>query len=169
MRLTHYDKRKKRWQVNIDYGAVMVDELNYAVGEAIDKLAAYEDTGYSPLEIKSLEGEWNATRAKVGDTVTVTDPVREPNKPKWIPVTELLPEESEGLKWHEDMMIRFTSVWCCDAKNGIVGERYRLQEKVTVNGYSVQRPNWEWSKAWWEPTHWMPIAPPTELPKEEKI
>ncbi len=94
--------------------------------------------------------------------------IEELNKPKWIPVTETLPEESEGLKWHEDMMIRFTSVWCCDAKNGIVGERYRLQEKVTVDGYTVQHPNWKWSKELWEPTHWMPIAPPTELPKEEK-
>ena len=43
MRFTYYDEHKKRWQVNIDYGAVMIDELNYAVGEAIDKLAAYED------------------------------------------------------------------------------------------------------------------------------
>lgn len=43
MRLTHYDEHKKRWQINDDYGAVVIDELNYAVGEAIDKLAAYED------------------------------------------------------------------------------------------------------------------------------
>lgn len=43
MRLTHYDESKKRWQINDDYGAVAIDDLNYAVGEAIDKLAAYED------------------------------------------------------------------------------------------------------------------------------
>lgn len=43
MRYTHYDEHKKRWQINDDYGAVMIDELNYAVGEAVDKLAAYED------------------------------------------------------------------------------------------------------------------------------
>ena len=43
MRYTHYDKHKKRWQINDDYGAVMIDELNYAIGEAIDKLGAYED------------------------------------------------------------------------------------------------------------------------------
>lgn len=43
MRYTHYDKHKKRWQINDDYGAVMIDRLDYAVGEAIDKLAAYED------------------------------------------------------------------------------------------------------------------------------
>ena len=29
------------------------------------KLAAYEDTGYSPEEFKSLEGEWNAIRKVV--------------------------------------------------------------------------------------------------------
>ena len=33
--------------------------------DALQKLAAYEDTGYSPLEIKSLEGEWNAMRKVV--------------------------------------------------------------------------------------------------------
>lgn len=43
MRLTHYDEYKKRWQINDDYGAVVIDALNYAIGEAIDKLAAYED------------------------------------------------------------------------------------------------------------------------------
>lgn len=43
MRLTHYDERDKRWQINNDYGAVTIDELNYAVGEAVNKLAAYED------------------------------------------------------------------------------------------------------------------------------
>ena len=43
MRLTHYDEHKKRWQINDDYGAVMIDGLNYAVGEAIDKLSVYED------------------------------------------------------------------------------------------------------------------------------
>ena len=43
MRYTHYDEHKKRWQINDDYGAMMIDELNYAVGEAVDKLAAYED------------------------------------------------------------------------------------------------------------------------------
>jgi hypothetical protein len=31
----------------------------------IEKLAAYEDTGYSPIEIKSLEGEWNTMRKVV--------------------------------------------------------------------------------------------------------
>lgn len=50
MRLTHYDEHKKRWQINNDYGAVMIDELNYAVGEAIDKLAAYEDMNLTPEE-----------------------------------------------------------------------------------------------------------------------
>lgn len=32
------------------------------VRAVLEKLAAFEDTGYSPLEIKSLEGEWNAMR-----------------------------------------------------------------------------------------------------------
>lgn len=61
MRLTHYDEHKKRWQINDDYGAVMIDELNYAVGEAIDKLAAYEDAEEQGLLIR--------LPCKLGDTV----------------------------------------------------------------------------------------------------
>ncbi len=61
MRFTHYDEHKKRWQVNIDYGAVMIDELNYAIGEAIDKLAAYEDA--------KEQGQLVILPCKVGDTV----------------------------------------------------------------------------------------------------
>lgn len=52
MRYTHYDEHKKRWQINDDYGAVMIDELNYAVGEAIDKLAAYEDAEEQGLLVR---------------------------------------------------------------------------------------------------------------------
>lgn len=55
MRLTHYDEHKKRWQINNDHGAMMIDELNYAVGEAVDKLAAYEDTGVEPDEIEDRQ------------------------------------------------------------------------------------------------------------------
>lgn len=61
MRLTHYDEHKKRWQINNDYGAVMIDELNYAVGEAIDKLAAYEDA--------DEQGRLVRLPCKVGDKV----------------------------------------------------------------------------------------------------
>lgn len=58
MRLTHYDELKERWQINNDYGAVVIDELNYAVGEATDKLAAYEDTGLEPEAVKGLWEYW---------------------------------------------------------------------------------------------------------------
>lgn len=47
----------------------------------------------------------------------------------WISVEERLPEESEGLNWHEDRTIRFTSVWCCDVNTGTIGVRNRLQCK----------------------------------------
>ena len=88
---------------------------------------------------------------------------------RWIPVTERLPEKSEGLNWHEDMMIRFTSVWCCDAKTGTLEVRNRFQGKMTGNEYLDQYTkdtDWHWSKSWWEPTHWMPIVPIPEPPKE---
>ena len=91
--------------------------------------------------------------------------------PRWIPVTERLPEESEGLNLHEDMMIRFTSVWCCDAKTGTIEVRNRLQGKMTGNEYLDQYTkdtDWHWSKSWWEPTHWMPIVPLPEPPKEDE-
>lgn len=91
--------------------------------------------------------------------------------PRWIPVTEQLPEECEGLDWHEDLMIRFTSVWCYDAKTGTLEVRNRLQGKKTGNEFLDQYTkdtDYHWSKSWWEPTHWMPIVPLPQPPKEEE-
>ena len=64
MRLTHYDECRKRWQINNDYGVVMIDGLNYAVGEAIDKLAAFEDAEEQGLLVR--------IPCKVGDAIYVT-------------------------------------------------------------------------------------------------
>lgn len=151
MRLTHYDEHKKRWQVNIDYGAVMIDALNYAVGEAVDKLAAYEDTGYSPLEIKSLESELNAARTKVGDTVTVTDLVRELNKQKWIPVTERLPEKGKYVLVRYKNNDMTVACWF-DGDEDILFWR-----AMTDEGWCADCDT--------DPTHWMPLPAP---PKEER-
>lgn len=88
--------------------------------------------------------------------------------PRWIPVTERLPEESEGLDFHEDMMIRFTSVWCCDVNTGTINVRNRFQHKKTGIQFldqNIQDTDWHWSKSWWEPTHWMPIVPLPEPPE----
>lgn len=89
--------------------------------------------------------------------------------PRWIPVTELLHEESEGLRWREELTIRFTSVWCCDVNTGTIGVRNRLQGKKTgiefLDEYTKDT-KWHWSHSWWEPTHWMPIVPLPEKPKE---
>lgn len=64
MRYTHYDELKKRWQINDDYGAVMIDELNYAVGEAIDKLAAYEDAEEDKGYILAPQEEYDGLKRK---------------------------------------------------------------------------------------------------------
>lgn len=92
--------------------------------------------------------------------------------PRWIPVTELLPEESEGLDWHEEILIRFTSVWCYDAKTGTIGVRRRFQGKLTGNEYldqCTEDTDWHWSKSRWEPTHWMPTGPLSGPLKESKV
>ena len=89
--------------------------------------------------------------------------------PRWIPVTERLPEESEGLNWGEEPTLRFTSVWCCDVNTGTIEVRNRLQGKKTgiecLDEYTKDT-KWHWSHSWWEPTHWMPIVPLPEKPKE---
>lgn len=50
---------------NADGIACSAKPFEISTFDMLDKLAAYEDTGYSPLEIKSLEGEWNAMRKVV--------------------------------------------------------------------------------------------------------
>jgi len=117
--------------------------------------------------IEELSREYESIAASLTESVEL---VRKLQSPRWIPVTERLPEESESLNYHEEMTIRVTSVWCCDAKTGTIEVRNRFQHKITGIQFldqNIQDTDWHWSKSWWEPTHWMPIVPLPEPPKEE--
>ena len=50
-RLTIKDTFRKRWEINNDCGAVKIDDLNYAIGEAVDRLAAFEEIGMEPEDL----------------------------------------------------------------------------------------------------------------------
>ena len=149
--------------------------LERTVTEMYEELVAKLRDHNACISIKTLDDAADAIEELQGQIDGWIDQERKAlikSLPRWIPVTERLPEESEGLNWHEDMMIRFTSVWCCDAKTGTIEARNRLQGKMTGNEYLDQYTkdtDWHWSKSWWEPTHWMPIVPLPEPPKEEQI
>lgn len=152
--------------VEYDY-AEIVRELRQDASTSRDLYLA------DAIEALSVEcKEWKERGDALGKALNVafSDFAKFEKNQSWISVTERLPEESEGLNWHEDMMIRFTSVWCCDAKTGTIEVRNRLQGKMTGNEYLDQYTkdtDWHWSKSWWEPTHWMPIVPPPQPPKGE--
>ncbi len=65
MRLTMRSGGTAYWKTGENAGYRPDDVCFRSEVERLDKLAAYEDTGYSPIEIKSLEGEWNAMRKVV--------------------------------------------------------------------------------------------------------
>ena len=80
-RLTHYNEARERYEIVNDYGDVMIDNLNYAHGPAVDCLAAYEDTGLTPeicAEYKKFEDE------AIGNGVTFNR------------IVELMNAEAEG-------------------------------------------------------------------------
>ena len=133
----------------------------------------YEELIMRLMEDKSwIEQGTTETEHEIADHLQkAADAIEELEKaaPRWIPVKELLPEESEGLRWGEELTLRFTSVWCCDVNTGSIEVRNRLQGKKTgiecLDEYTKDT-KWHWSHSWWEPTHWMPIVPLPEKPKE---
>lgn len=85
--------------------------------------------------------------------------------PRWIPVTEQLPEDDKRLLFIDDGMLCFTTVLTC-TDNGIISMKNRLIVRPTENEYLDENvtDGWIWSIHSGNITHWMPLPEP---PKEE--
>ena len=75
------------------------DECDHAVSGcdcarvrgALNRLAAYEDTGLAPDEIPQLQEKYNTAIKALSGAI-----LEKAEIPQWIPVSERLPEESDG-------------------------------------------------------------------------
>lgn len=90
----------------------------YLYGDHADRLAAYEDTGLEPEEIVKMGMMLEDSKRYSGRLELKLRAAKELN-PKWIPVTERLPEDRGDVLavvfWHETWRVKMA--WCIPERN----------------------------------------------------
>ena len=88
------------------------------------------------------------------------------NVPRWIPVTDHMPEDDENIKFFEQGNLKFATVLVYGKETGVyMGNRINISP-CGIPCIDVNATNgWEWSCGCKNTTHWMPLP---EEPEEEK-
>lgn len=103
----------------------------WAMADLREKLADYEDTGMTPEQVIEMQMDWVAIKAAY---------------PKWIPVTERLPEEHDSIfakfkgteKWKKVCSQRFPIMCWQQSSAKTVNRKYAQQQKQeTENGKTI--------------------------------
>lgn len=127
---------------------------NYFTGEAVDKLAAYEDTGLEPADIEELLARNDKQKMMIRKQSERTKELLA-TVPHWISVEERLPEIGEIVLAYVDELGLIIRAKIVDAKD------YRGERRI------------DWARVDKDPfflscytvTHWMPLP---KAPKEVK-
>ena len=111
--------------------------------------------------IRCLENNYNAA---VWFNENQARYVESLNLPKWIPVSERLPEDDERVREHKDFRLSLRSVLIHDKERGVlIANRYKVVACGTVCLDELVTDGWVWSNNAQNVTHWMPLPEP---PKE---
>lgn len=136
--------------VNLPYWSISgnaYDLERFFAGDAVDRLAAYEDTGLEPTAIKQLIAD-NAELKDDVDFAAAENTALYSALPKWNPA--ITPPSKSG---------RY--IICC-----YDGYQYRVSFANYQRGYG----RWDLTgaRSYWRVTHWMPMPePPLVAPTKE--